>query len=96
MLKVKPNQPQAAKPAVSTARYVDEAHVAGRSIELRIDGRPPLTVDDPRSRRLLWQLVERLETLEAVREGLEQVRQGRTAPLDAVDRNLRKKHGIPG
>jgi hypothetical protein len=96
MLKVKPNQPQATEPATSTARYVDEAHVAGRSIELRIDGRPPLTVDDPHARRLLWQLVERLETLEAVREGLEQVRQGRTAPLDEVDRNLRKKHGIPG
>jgi hypothetical protein len=96
MLKVKPNQPKAGEPATSTARYVDEANVAGRSITLRIDDRKPLEVADPRARRLLWQLVEHIETLEAVSEGLEQVRQGRTIPLEELDRGLRKKHGIPG
>ena len=96
MLKVKPNQPKAGEPAASTARYVDEANLAGRSLTLRIDDCPPLEIADPRARRLLWQLVEHIETVEAVQEGLEQVRQGRTIPLEELDRDLRKKHGIPG
>ena len=96
MLKVKPDRPRSAKPATSTARHVDEANVAGRQMTLRIDDRPPLTVADPRARRLLWQLVEHIETLEAVREGLEQVRQGRTMSLEELDLGLSKKHGLPG
>jgi hypothetical protein len=66
----------------------------GRPITLRIDDRPPLVVEDERVYRLLWELVDRAETIEAVRDGLEQVRQGRTRPLEEVDRHLRKKHGI--
>jgi hypothetical protein len=96
MLKVKPGQPEAAEPAASTARYVDEANVADRPVTLRIDNRPPLTVADPRARRLLWQLVEHDETFEAASEGLQQVRQGRTSPLEELDQGLRRKHGIPG
>jgi hypothetical protein len=96
MLKVKPNRSQTREQAKSVARHVDEANVAGRPIELRVDGFPALTVADPRARRLLWQLVEHIETLEAVREGLEEVRLGKTMPLAELDRQLRKKHGIPG
>ena len=96
MLKVKPGQPKAAEPAGSTARYVDEANVAGQPVTLRIDDRAPLTVADPRARRLLWQLVEHDETFEAASEGLQQVRQGRTSPLEELDQGLRRKHGIPG
>lgn len=96
MLKVKPNQPRTAEPANSTARYADAANVVGRPITLRIDDLPPITVDDAGGRRLLWQLVEHTETLAAVREGMEQVRQGRAMPLDKLDRDLRKKHGLSG
>ena len=95
MLKVKRATPPA-EPAASVAQYVDEMTAAGRSITLRIDDRPPLVVQDERARQLLWQLVDRIETIEAVREGLEQVRQGRTMPLEELDQQLRKKHGVQG
>ena len=95
MLKVKPNQPKAGDPATSTARYVDEANVAGRSITLRIDDRPPLKVDDPRARRLLWQLAEHIETLEAVSEALEQVERGEGVPFDEAMERLRQRFAIP-
>ena len=95
MLKVKPDQPKAAEPAASTARYVDEANVAGRSIELQIDDRPALTVDDRRGRRLLWQLVEHIETVEAVQEALEQVERCEGRPADEFFAEMREKYGIP-
>ena len=45
---------------------------------------------------MLWELIDRIETIEGVREGLRQVEEGRTASLEELDRRLRKKHGIPG
>ncbi len=93
MLKVKRETPPADR-TPTTAQYIDEMAGAGRPITLRIDDRPPLVVEDERVYRLLWELVDRAETIEAVRDGLEQVRQGRTRPLEEVDRHLRKKHGI--
>jgi predicted transcriptional regulator len=53
-------------------------------------------IKDARAYQLLWELVDRIETIEAVREGLQQIEQGRTLPLEEVDRRLRNKHGIRG
>ncbi len=94
MLKVKPNRATAPDP-MGTARYVDEANVAGRPLELRVDDRPPLTVADPRARRLLWQLVEHIETLEAVQEALEQVERGEGVPFDEAMDRIRERFDIP-
>jgi hypothetical protein len=94
MLKVKPDRASAPDP-LETARYVDEANLAGRPLELRVDDRPALTVADPRARRLLWQLVEHIETVAAVQEALEQVERGEGVPFDeAIDR-IRKRFAIP-
>jgi hypothetical protein len=87
MLEVERKTPPA-EPTPTTAHHIDAAAATGRPITLRIDDRPPLVVADEHTRRLLWELVDRIETLEAVREGLEQVRQGRTTPLEALDRKL--------
>jgi hypothetical protein len=96
MLKVK--KAHAAEPGgdATTAQYVDRMEREGRPVTVRIDGRPPLAIQDARAYQLLWELVDRVETIEAVREGLQQVEQGRTLPLEEVDRRLRKKHGIRG
>jgi hypothetical protein len=80
---------------MGTARYVDEANVAGRPMELRVDDRPALTVADPRARRLLWRLVEHIETVEAVQEALEQVERGEGRPAEEFFEEMREKFGIP-
>jgi hypothetical protein len=94
MLKVKPDRASVPDP-MDTARYVDEANVAGRPLELRVDGRPPLTVAEPRARRLLWQLVEHIETVAAVQEALEQVERGEGRPAEEFFEEMRAKYGIP-
>lgn len=94
MLDVKKNRAPKAQGDPTTATYVDRMEREGRPITLRIDDRPALKIEDERAFQMLWELVDRIETIEAVRNGLEQVEQGRTIPLEELDRRLRKKHGL--
>jgi len=94
MLEVKKGRATRAQDDPTTAQYVDRMAAEGRPITLCVDDRPPLIIKDERGYQMLWELIERIETIEAVREGLKQVEQGRTLPLEELDRRLRKKHGI--
>ena len=94
MLEVKKDRVAAAPSDPTTAHYVDRMQREGRPITLSIADRPPLVVKDERAYQMLWELVDRIETVEAVREGLKDLEEGRTLPLATVDRRLRKKHGI--
>jgi predicted transcriptional regulator len=96
MLEVKKGRAAEAGSEPMTAQYLDRMEREAAPVTLRIDDRPPLVIKDARAYQLLWELVDRIETIEAVREGLEQVEQGRTLPLEEIDRRLRKKHGIRG
>ena len=94
MLEVKKDRDAAAPSDPTTAQYVDRMEREGRPITLAIDNRPPRVIEDERAYQMLWELVDRIETIEAVREGLKEVEEGRTLPLAEVDRRLRRKHGI--
>ncbi len=94
MLKTKGQTPPA-EHAATAAQYVDEMTAAGRSITLRIDDRPPLVVEDERARQLLWQLVDRIETIEALQLASQQMACGEGIPFDEAMDRLRKRFGIP-
>jgi PHD/YefM family antitoxin component YafN of YafNO toxin-antitoxin module len=96
MLEVKNGRASHAQDDPTTAQYIDRMEREGRPITLHVDDRPPLVIADERAYQMLWELIDRIETIEGVREGLRQVEQGRTMPLDELDRRLRKKHGIRG
>ena len=89
MLEVKKGRAARAQDDPTTAQYVDRMEREGRPITLRVDDRPPLTIKDERAYQMLWELIDRIETIEAVREGLQQMEQGRTVPLEDLDRRLR-------
>jgi hypothetical protein len=96
MLEVKKASAAEAGDEPTTAQYLDRMEREGRPVTVRIDDRPPLVIEDARAYQLLWELVDRIETIQAVREGLQQVEQGETLPLEELDRRLRNKHGIRG
>jgi hypothetical protein len=52
-------------------------------------------VQDAESYQRMIELLDRAETIEAVREGLESVRQGKTLSLDQFDKEMRKKIRAP-
>jgi hypothetical protein len=94
MLKARRDTPPAEHPA-STAHYVDEMAAAGRPITLRIDDRPPLVIEDERTRKLLWQLLDRIETLAALQSASQQMARSEGIPFDEAMARLRQRFGIP-
>jgi hypothetical protein len=95
MLEVKKGRATRAQDDPTTAHYVDRMAAEGRPITLCVDDRPPITVNDERAYQMLWELIDRIETIEAVREGLKQMERGEGRPLEEVFEDMRKKHRLP-
>ena len=95
MLEVKKDRPAEAGSDPTTAQYVDRMEREGRPITLRIDDRPPLVIEDARARQMLWELVDRIETIAAVREGLEQMERGEGRPAEEAFEDIRNKYRLP-
>ena len=95
MLEVKKDRAAGAKSDPTTAQYVDRMEREGRPITLRIDDRPPLVIEDARARQMLWELVDRIETIAAVREGLEQMERGEGRPAEEVFEDIGNKYRLP-
>jgi predicted transcriptional regulator len=95
MLEVKKDRAAGARSDPTTAQYVDRMEHEGRPITLRIDDRPPLVIEDARAYQMLWELVDRIETIAAVREGLEQIERGEGRPAEEVFADVRKKYRLP-
>lgn len=68
----------------------------GQPIVLTVNGKAELVVQDAESYQKLLELVDRLETIAAIREGWEDMKNGRTRPAEEVFEEIRRKHGIPG
>lgn len=68
----------------------------GQPIVLTVNGKAELVVQDAESYQKLLELVERLETIAAIREGLEDMKNGHTRSAEEVFEEIRQKYGIPG
>jgi hypothetical protein len=94
MLKVKKVRAAEAGSNATTARYLDRREREGQSVTLRIDDRPPLVINDARTYQMLWELVDRIETIAAVREGLEQMERGEGRPAQEFFDKMRRKYPV--
>jgi predicted transcriptional regulator len=63
----------------------------GEPVVLTINGKAELIVQDARSYQRLLDLAERLETIQAVREGLASADRGEGRPMDEVFDALEKE-----
>jgi prevent-host-death family protein len=75
----------------NTTRYVKKIKESGKPLVLTVNGKAEIVVQDAESYRRLLELLDRAETAEAVREGLESVRREKTMSLGRFDRKMRKK-----
>ncbi len=77
------------------ARLILQAHVAGEPISLSINGKGQLPVSDHQSIQQLYDLVEQIETVEALRQSIRSVDEGgKTYSLEEVAQELKAKHGV--
>ena len=67
---------------------------SGEPEVLTVDGRPVFIIQDIASYERLLDRLDRLETIEAVREGLEQMKRGEGKPLDEAFAELYARLGI--
>jgi prevent-host-death family protein len=80
-----------------TAEYLDELRRTGDPLVLTVNGKAEVVVQDAAAYQKLVEAAaraEREETLAAIREGIADVRAGRTKPAQAAIKKLAKKYGI--
>ena len=78
-----------------TPEFIKQLEKTGEPVVLTINGRAKLVVQDAESYQRMLELLERAETIEAIREGLESVKQGKTMSLEQFDKEMRKKIRAP-
>lgn len=79
----------------NTNEYVRKIRKSGNPLVLTVNGKAAIIVQDAESYQRMLELLDRAETIEAVREGLASVRHGKTMSLDEFDRKMRKKIRAP-
>lgn len=68
----------------NTGDFLGQLRQTGAPVVLTVNGKAELVVQDVRSYQRLHDLAERLETLQAVREGLASADRGEGRPMDDV------------
>lgn len=75
----------------NTPDFVRQLRETGQPMLLTINGKAEFIVQDARSYQRLHALAERLETIQAVRDGLESMRRGEGRPVDEVFAELERE-----
>ena len=81
-----------------TADYLARLHKTGEPVVLTVNGKAEVVVQDAAAYQKLLDAAhraEREETVAAIREGLADVKAGRTKPARTALKALAKKYGIP-
>ena len=79
----------------NTTDYVKKMKKSGKPLVLTVNGKAEIVVQDAESYQRMLELLDRAETVEAVREGLESVRRGKMMSLDQFDKEMRKRIRAP-
>jgi prevent-host-death family protein len=75
----------------NTAEFLTQLKRTGHPLVLTINGKAELVVQDAKSYQRLLDLADRLETIQAVKEGLASADRGEGRPLDAAFDDLEKQ-----
>lgn len=78
-----------------TPEFIEQLEKTGDPVVLTVNGRAKLVVQDAESYQRMLELLDRAETIEAIREGLESIKGGKTMSLDQFDKEMRKKIRAP-
>jgi prevent-host-death family protein len=78
-----------------TPEYLRQLKESGHPLVLTVNGKAEIVVQDAKSYQRLLDLADRLETIEAVKEGLASMERGEGKPMDevfdALEKTLRAK-----
>lgn len=78
-----------------TTTLIRQLKETGRPVVLTVNGKAELVVQDAASYQQLLEIVDRLETIEGIRIGLEEMKAGKGRPAAEVFAELRRELNIP-
>ena len=79
----------------NTNEFIKRMEQTGAPVLLTVNGKAKLVVQDAASYQRTRELLDQAETIEAIRQGLEDVARGQTISLPDFERRMRKKIGNP-
>ena len=79
----------------NTAEFAKQLKKTERPVVLTVNGRAEMVVQDAQSYQRLMERLERLETLAAIRQGLQDEDAGRVREAGEALEELRVKRGLP-
>ena len=78
----------------NTLELIQQLKDAGQPIVLAICGKVELVVQDDNSFEQLLEVIDRVETIEAIRQGMKEIEEGKGVTLEEFREHVRQKHGI--
>ncbi|BAY19402.1 prevent-host-death family protein [Anabaenopsis circularis NIES-21] len=78
----------------NTSDLIKQMKQTGKPVVLTVNGKAELVVQDAQSYQKLLELVEKLETIAGIKQGLEDIEVGNTRPLSAFEQEMQQKYGI--
>ncbi|MBW4478340.1 MAG: type II toxin-antitoxin system Phd/YefM family antitoxin [Tolypothrix brevis GSE-NOS-MK-07-07A] len=80
----------------NTVKFLEQMKKTREPVVLTINGKAELVVQDAQAYQALLDRVDYLETMKAIEQGLQDVKDGKTVVLEDFIADMRKKHGIHG
>jgi PHD/YefM family antitoxin component YafN of YafNO toxin-antitoxin module len=78
----------------NTVGFIEQMKQTGQPVVLTINGKSELVVQDAVSYQKLLDTLERLETIAAIKQGLEDVEANRTISLKDFNQEMQQKYDI--
>jgi prevent-host-death family protein len=78
----------------NTSEFINQLKETGAPLVLTINGKAELVVQDAAAYQKLRQVAEEARVLEGIRQGIADMKAGRTISLDEFKEHARTKHGI--
>jgi prevent-host-death family protein len=79
----------------NSVKFMQRLKKTRRPIILTVNGKPEAVVQSAAEYQRLMDLAAAADVNEAIRQGLEDLREGRTRPMNEVFEEMRRKYGIP-
>ncbi len=80
----------------SSGNFMKRLKRTKRPVVLTVNGKAAAVVQDAEAYQRLLDIASRADAAEGIRQGFEDVAQGRTRAARKVFDQIRRKHGIPG
>jgi PHD/YefM family antitoxin component YafN of YafNO toxin-antitoxin module len=78
-----------------TTQWREKLHASKKPFLLTVDGRPDLVVQDANEYQRVLDELDELRLRDGLRQGVDDIKAGRGAPLEEFDRDFRARHNLP-